>query len=128
MKTVLATMFLATLCAVSSVDAAPAAASAPLGAMPAASAASAIAPPVGLRSPAVKAAVNARQPGELRPEHAVIPQQPVSLNRKPEGPTAVAVSGSADGIDDNAARCRASGQAKERAKCAPISPAASAPR
>lgn len=90
--------------------------------------------PPGGSSPAVQATQNARTPEEMRPEKRPVPQLTVPLKRR--GTSAEAASSapppSRPAVDDQAARCRASESARERAACSALTggrkPQAAAPR
>ena len=67
---------------------------------------------------------SATSPGELRPEHATVPQVNVPLGRKPAVPVKPQSKASrrgeaepADGIDDAVARCEAQADRQVRADC-----------
>jgi hypothetical protein len=67
---------------------------------------------------------SATAPGELRPEHAAVPQINVPLGRKPAVPVKPQSRASrrgeaepADGIDDAVARCEAQSDRQVRADC-----------
>jgi hypothetical protein len=67
---------------------------------------------------------SATSPGELRPEHAAVPQINVPLGRKPAVPMKPQSNASrrgeaepADGIDDAVARCEAQADRQVRADC-----------
>jgi len=67
---------------------------------------------------------SATSPGELRPEHAAVPQINVPLGRKPAVPVKPQSRASrrgeakpADGIDDAVARCEAQSDRQVRADC-----------
>jgi hypothetical protein len=67
---------------------------------------------------------SATSPGELRPEHAAVPQINVPLGRKPAVPVKPQSKASgrgeaepADGIDDAVARCEAQSDRHVRADC-----------
>jgi hypothetical protein len=67
---------------------------------------------------------SATSPGELRPEHAPVPQINVPLGRKPAVPVKPQSGASrrgqaepADGIDDAVARCEAQSDRQVRADC-----------
>jgi len=67
---------------------------------------------------------SATSPGELRPEHAAVPQITVPLGRKPAVPVKPQSTASrrgvaepADGVDDAVARCEAQSDRQVRADC-----------
>lgn len=67
---------------------------------------------------------SATSPGELRPEHATVPQVSVPLGRKPPAPVRPQSRASrrgeaepADGIDDAVARCEGQADRQMRADC-----------
>jgi hypothetical protein len=67
---------------------------------------------------------SATAPGELRPEHATVPQINVPLGKKPAAPVKPQSGASrrgqaepADGIDDAVARCEAQSDRQVRADC-----------
>ena len=92
-------------------------------AAPAASAASAPAAPGPrerpVQSPAVRAAQDATTPGDLRPEHPVVPQitLPLRRARNATGNQGAGSAATGGNIDDSAARCRAAASDREREAC-----------
>jgi hypothetical protein len=67
---------------------------------------------------------SATSPGDLRPEHATVPQINIPLGRKPAVPVRPPSKASrrgeaepADGIDDAVARCEAQADRQVRADC-----------
>ena len=69
------------------------------------------------KSPATRAAEAARTPGDLRPEHPVVPQVAVPLRRDAQ-PSKTAPGATGVGkVDDSAARCRAAETAADRKAC-----------
>ena len=69
------------------------------------------------KSPATRAAEAARPPGDLRPEHPVVPQVAVPLRRDAQ-PSKTAPGATGVGkVDDSAARCRAAETAADRKAC-----------
>lgn len=75
--------------------------------------------PVPTQSPAVTAAENAKEPGAQRPDERVIPQVSIPLKgRQVIAPATSAASAAVPGgINEAAARCRASRNADDRAAC-----------